>query len=56
MLLRLEPADEHALVPLLAEARAAVNPAEWASAEAAGFALRREDALAELRAWLAQLA
>ncbi len=56
MLLRLEPADEHALAPLLAEARAAVNPAEWASAEAAGFALRREDALAELRAWLAQLA
>ena len=56
MLLRLEPADEHALVPLLAEARAAVNPAEWASAEAAGFALRREDALVELRAWLAQLA
>jgi hypothetical protein len=56
MLLHVEPADEHALAPLLAEARATANPAEWASAEAAGFALRREDALAELGAWLAQMA
>jgi predicted ATPase/DNA-binding winged helix-turn-helix (wHTH) protein len=56
MLLRLEPTDYHALAPLFAEARATLNPTEWASAEAAGFALRREDALAELRAWLAQLA
>jgi len=56
MLLRQEPADEHALAPLLAEAQGTVKPAEWASAEAAGFALRCEDALAELRAWLAQLA
>jgi non-specific serine/threonine protein kinase len=55
MLLRIEPADEHAYAPLLAEAQAAANPADFASAEAAGAALRREDALAELRAWLARL-
>jgi non-specific serine/threonine protein kinase len=56
MLLRIEPADEHALAPMFAEARAKASPAEFAGAEAAGFALRREEALAEVRAWLAQIA
>lgn len=51
-MLQPEPADRLVFDPCIAQARAAADPAEFAQAEAAGSALRREDTLAELREWL----
>ena len=47
-----ESVDEMFLSPLIAKARAALGPAAFAAAEAAGRALSYEAALTETRAWL----
>ena len=49
-----EPADEASIAPLLAAARADLGAAAFDAAERAGAALKREDAMAELGAWLAR--
>jgi hypothetical protein len=51
-----EPADEAALAPSIAKARASADPSVFAGEEAAGGAMRTEDATAELRAWLSRVA
>jgi hypothetical protein len=55
MMLAFEPADEQAIMPLIAKARCALSPQAFAAAEAEGHALRREDALREIKAWLPTL-
>ena len=47
-----EPADEASLAPLTAKARHALGETAFANAEAAGCALRYDEAMAEARAWL----
>jgi predicted ATPase/DNA-binding winged helix-turn-helix (wHTH) protein len=53
--LRIEPADEVFLAPLIAKAREATGSTAFATAEAAGRAVSYEGALAEARAWLMDL-
>ena len=50
--LQREPADEAFLGPLIAQARKALGPAEFAAAAIAGRALGFEEAMADSRAWL----
>jgi hypothetical protein len=50
--LRLEPADEAFLAPLIARAREGLNAAAFAVAEAAGRALNDQEAMVEARNWL----
>jgi predicted ATPase/DNA-binding winged helix-turn-helix (wHTH) protein len=50
-----EPADEGALMPCIAKARAAIGPAVFARHEAVGFAMRTEEATMEFQQWLADL-
>jgi len=52
--LRRDPADEAFLLPLVANARAALNEVDFAEADAAGRALPYGSALVEARAWLAR--
>ena len=52
MMLVFEPADEQAIMPLIAKARSALTPEAFAAAEAEGHALRRDDALREIQTWL----
>ena len=52
--LRRDPADEAFLLPLVANARAALNEFDFAEADAAGRALPYGSALVEARAWLAR--
>ncbi len=47
-----DPTDEAFLLPLIAKARTALGPADFAAAEASGHALSYEDALAEVLTWL----
>jgi len=52
--LRRDPADEAFLLPLVANARAALNEVDFAEADAAGRALPYGSTLVEARAWLAR--
>jgi predicted ATPase/class 3 adenylate cyclase len=54
--LRRDPADEAFLAPLIDRARAALDAQAFAGADAAGRALGRDEAIAEVRAWVAQVA
>ncbi len=47
-----DPTDEAFLMPLIAKARAALNPSTYAGAEAAGRAMDYASAMAAVRAWL----
>ena len=50
--LRRDPADEAFLAPFIARARDALGAAAFDAAAAGGAALGREDAIADVRAWL----
>jgi len=48
-----DAADEAFLAPLIAKTRQAMGEDDFSAAEAAGRALRYEDAMGETRSWLA---
>jgi predicted ATPase/class 3 adenylate cyclase len=54
--LRRDPADEAFLAPLIDKARDALGAKAFAGAEAAGRAVTRDEALADVRAWIADVA
>jgi predicted ATPase/class 3 adenylate cyclase len=54
--LRRDPADEAFLAPLIDKARTALEAQAFAGADAAGRALGRNEAITEVRAWIAEVA
>src|SRR5690242_2444598 len=54
--LRRDPADEAFLAPLIDKARGALGVQAFASADAAARAVNRDEAIAEVRAWIADMA
>jgi len=54
--LRRDPADEAFLAPLIDKARGALGVQAFASVDAAARAVNRDEAIAEVRAWIADMA